>query len=134
MSCVKKYFLLFVLNLLPDNFMEGLLVPEQKEAVTDCPVSTFSRLLCTSPVALLPPKRKRPCPLRGSYGQHCIPVLMLAALFWFSEPRNRERKTEIDKPASLGLLWTHHSRATSPVQFPFNLNHSQHLIPFLAPH
>lgn len=45
MSCLKKYFLLFALNLLPDNFMECLLVPEQKEAVTDCPLNTFSRLL-----------------------------------------------------------------------------------------
>lgn len=45
MSCVKKYFLLLVLNLLPDNFMECLLLPEQKEAVTDHPLATLTRLL-----------------------------------------------------------------------------------------
>lgn len=41
----EKVLPFVALYLLPDNFMECLLVPEQKEAVTDCPLNTFSRLL-----------------------------------------------------------------------------------------
>lgn len=66
MSCVTKYFLLFVLNLLPDNFMECLLVLEQKEAVTDCPQPPSpdcSELLYIGPITatqMSPVEAKKP--------------------------------------------------------------------------